>query len=166
MHTRSLLAWKSPRRTLHAAVRSRWALTSALVWTALAAGGGACTNRARGATIVADSTLAATMADLYAVNGNRALDSATRAEERQRVLDAHGVTLESLEATARALGEQPERAARVWARMDSLVRGLVPADAEPAAERGRSPDARAPHPRAPTAGTPDTGAANGRPVVH
>jgi hypothetical protein len=132
---RALLRTRRTRATASAwrALSCRAVLTLGLGMLLLSTG--ACRNRATGPAPVSDSTFVATMADLYEVNGDRSLDSSARAAARQRVLTAHGVSSERLEATGRALGTDPERAARVWARLDSLVRGTL---ARPAAARDPS----------------------------
>ncbi len=118
-----------PARRVSVRPRYRTWLCVTVVAAALSLSGGACRNRARGGTTASDSVFVATMTDLYAVSGDRSLDSAARAVARDSVLRAHAVTSDVLEATARALGEQPDRAERVWASIDSEARRARPAAA-------------------------------------
>jgi hypothetical protein len=54
------------------------------------------------------------MAQLYAIDSNRTLDSAARAASRRRVLSEHGLTPNRLEQAARRLADDPKRASDVW----------------------------------------------------
>jgi hypothetical protein len=79
---------------------------------------------------VTDSTFVATMADLNRVRTGSLRDSGARSAARAEVLRKHAVTPEQLEEAARALADEPDRAAAVWqaieeraARRDSAPRG-------------------------------------------
>ena len=66
---------------------------------------------------VSDSAFVATMTALTRINQEGAGDSATRAAARDSVLQSRGLTREDLERAARALEDDPERAAALWIRI-------------------------------------------------
>jgi hypothetical protein len=77
---------------------------------------------------VSDSTFVATMAELNRTMGGSARDSAARSAARAAVLRKHGVTAEQLEDAARALADDPQRAAAVWQAIEdrAMRRDSVP----------------------------------------
>jgi hypothetical protein len=84
----------------------------------------AACGRGKLAAGVSDSTFVATMAELNRAMGGSARDSAARSAARAAVLRKHGVTAEQLEDAARALADDPERAAAVWQAIeDRAMRG-------------------------------------------
>ena len=64
-----------------------------------------------------DSAFVATMTALTRINQEAVADSATRAAARDSVLQSRGLTLADLERAARALEDDPERAAELWIRI-------------------------------------------------
>ena len=62
---------------------------------------------------VRDSTFVATMSDLRRAEAT-ASDSAGMAAGRRRILQQRGLTPAQLEAAARKLGDDPDRALAVW----------------------------------------------------
>lgn len=62
---------------------------------------------------VRDSTFVATMADLRRTEAT-ATDSAALAAGRRRILQQRGLTPAQLEAAARKLGDDPNRALAIW----------------------------------------------------
>ena len=63
---------------------------------------------------VSDSAFVATMAELRAISRGSDTDSVSRARARQAVLQRRGLTAERLEQAARALADDPDRAAAIW----------------------------------------------------
>ena len=72
---------------------------------------------------VRDSTFVATMADLRRAEGTTT-DPATLAADRKRILQQRGLTPDRMEAAARKLGEDPDRALAIWRAIE--VRALQP----------------------------------------
>ena len=66
---------------------------------------------------VSDSTFVATMTALSRINEEALGDSASRAAARDSVLQSRGLTREDLERAARALEDDPDRAAELWIRI-------------------------------------------------
>lgn len=81
---------------------------------------------------MSDSTFVATMAELRRVQSDPTLDSARRADARRAVLQGRGLTAEALERAARALADDPERAALVLQAIDRKM-ATLPADSAPRA---------------------------------
>lgn len=67
---------------------------------------------------VSDSAYVATVAELYRINGDRALDSARRVAARRTLLQQQGLTAAALERAAEAIAEDPDRAAAIAAAID------------------------------------------------
>jgi hypothetical protein len=63
---------------------------------------------------VSDSTFVATMTALTRINQSGVGDSASRAAARDSVLQSRGLTREDIERAARALEDDPDRAAALW----------------------------------------------------
>lgn len=102
-------------------MRTRW-----LVLLHVAVGAAVCgCGRARDIAGVDDSTFVQTMAKLQAIEANPALDSAARAAARRRALQERGLAPADLERAARALADDPVRAAKVWSRIDTAVQRLT-----------------------------------------
>ena len=66
---------------------------------------------------VSDSTFVATMTALTRINREEVGDSISRAAARDSVLQSRGLTLEQLDRAARALEDDPARAAELWIRI-------------------------------------------------
>ena len=66
---------------------------------------------------VSDSTFVATMTALTRINQEEAGDSASRAAARDSVLQSRGLTRDDLERAAKALEDDPARAAELWIRI-------------------------------------------------
>lgn len=66
---------------------------------------------------VTDSTFVATMTALNRIDVDEALDSARRVSARDSVLQSRDLTAAQLEAAARALADDPDRAYTVWQRI-------------------------------------------------
>lgn len=66
---------------------------------------------------LSDSTFVATMTALSRINRDPVADSAARAAARDSVLQSRGLTLADIERAARALEDDPERAADLWIRI-------------------------------------------------
>ena len=62
---------------------------------------------------VRDSTFVATMADLRRAEAMEH-DPTSLAEARRRILQQRGLTPDRMEAAARKLGDDPERAVAIW----------------------------------------------------
>ena len=68
------------------------------------------------------------MARLHVVQADATLDSAARAAARDSVLQEQGLSRERLEAAARALADDPDRALAVWRAIEQRVqRSSAPA---------------------------------------
>lgn len=70
-----------------------------------------------------DSVFVRTMGELRRIRTDPALDSAARDSARGATLRAHGVTPEELEAMARDLAADPERALAEWREIDKIASG-------------------------------------------
>ena len=79
----------------------------------------------RGISDVDDSTFVAVMARLHAIERDALLDSAGKVEARRGALQERGLSPEQLERAARALADDPDRAIRVWNRIDSATQKLA-----------------------------------------
>ena len=66
---------------------------------------------------VTDSTFVETVVALRLINVDPALDSARRAAARDSLLQSRDLTAETLEAAARALAGDPDRAFALWQRI-------------------------------------------------
>ena len=66
---------------------------------------------------ISDSTFVATMTALTRINEEAVGDSASRAAARDSVLQSRGLTRADLERAARALEDDPARAAELWIRI-------------------------------------------------
>lgn len=66
---------------------------------------------------VRDSTFVATMADLRRAEATTG-DTIELAASRRRILQQRGLTADQLEAAARKLGDDPERALEIWQAID------------------------------------------------
>ena len=95
-----------------------------ILHVALGAAVAACT-RGRDIAGVDDSTFVRTMAKLQAIEANPALDSAARAAARRAALQERGLAPDDLERAARALAADPERAIKVWSRIDTATQRLT-----------------------------------------
>lgn len=104
-------------------MRRVWRLIPVLV-----IGGAGCTG-GNPAGAVGDSTYVRTMADLRRLEDTSKQDSAARAAARRAILAKHGVTVQALDATARELASEPDRAVAVWKAVDQR---LQPPPAAPA----------------------------------
>jgi hypothetical protein len=67
-----------------------------------------------------DSVFVATMGELRRIRTDPALDSAARDSAREATLRAHGVSAEELEAMARELAADPERALDEWREIERI----------------------------------------------
>lgn len=76
---------------------------------------------------VRDSTFVATMADLRRTEATTT-DPPALAAARQRILQQRGLTPARMEAVARKLGEDPERAVAIW---QAIERRAVQPDSSP-----------------------------------
>jgi hypothetical protein len=83
------------------------------------------------------------MAELNRTMGSAGRDSAARSAARAAVLRKHGVTAEQLEDAARALADDPDRAAAVWQAIEDRA---FPRDST-AARRGAAPAGATKRPR-------------------
>src|SRR5919204_2349114 len=90
-------------------------------------------RRAAARSGVSDSTFVATMAALQMIDTDDTKDSAAKAAARQRVLQERGLSPAQLERAARAYAGNPERATRIWSRIDSTAQQLGGAPRRPAA---------------------------------
>jgi hypothetical protein len=70
---------------------------------------------------VSDTTFVNAMAELHAIEQDATLDSAKKSYARRTALQERGLTPELLERSARALGDDPERAYRIWTAIDSVL---------------------------------------------
>jgi len=94
------------------------------VWhVALVVASAGC-ERGRGISGVGDSTFVAAMAQLHAIERDVRLDSAGKVAARRVALQERGLSPVQLERAARALAEDPDRAIRVWNRIDSATQKL------------------------------------------
>ncbi len=66
---------------------------------------------------VTDSTFVETIVALRLINIDPALDRARRAAARDSLLQSRDLTAETLEAAARALADDPDRAFTLWQRI-------------------------------------------------
>ncbi len=66
---------------------------------------------------VTDSTFVETIVALRLINIDPALDSARRAAARDSLLQSRDLTAETLEAAARGLADDPDRAFALWQRI-------------------------------------------------
>ena len=66
---------------------------------------------------VTDSTFVETIVALRLINIDPALDSARRVAARDSLLQSRDLTAETLEAAARALADDPDRAFALWQRI-------------------------------------------------
>ena len=66
---------------------------------------------------VTDSTFVETIVALRLINVDPALDSARRVSARDSLLQSRDLTAETLEAAARALADDPDRAFALWQRI-------------------------------------------------
>ena len=66
---------------------------------------------------VTDSTFVETIVALRRINLDPALDSARRAAARDSLLQSRDLTAETLDAAARALASDPDRAFALWQRI-------------------------------------------------
>ena len=66
---------------------------------------------------VTDSTFVATMTELNRIDADEGLDSARRVSARDSVLQGRDLTAAQLEAAARALADDPDRAYTLWQRI-------------------------------------------------
>ena len=92
-----------------------------LIHGALVLAVGSC-QRGRDIAGVGDSTFVQTMAALHRIEVDPTLDSAGKAAARRAVLQDRGLSPEQLERAARALADDPARAATIWSRIDSTAR--------------------------------------------
>ncbi|HET7622042.1 MAG TPA: hypothetical protein VFK39_09070 [Gemmatimonadaceae bacterium] len=69
-------------------------------------------------TAANDSLFVNTMGELRRIRTDPALDSAARDSAREAVLRTHDVSAEELEAMARALSQDPERALEAWREIE------------------------------------------------
>jgi len=69
-------------------------------------------------TAANDSLFVNTMAELRRIRTDPALDSAARDSAREASLRSHGVSVEELEAMARELAQDPERALDDWREIE------------------------------------------------
>lgn len=77
-----------------------------------------------------------TMAELRRIERDVSLDTASKAERRRNTLQERDLTPEQLEAAARDLADDPERALQVWGVIDSLSTAVEGEDEdEEAAEK-------------------------------
>lgn len=65
-----------------------------------------------------DTLFVKTMAELHRIRTDPALDSAARDSAREASLRSHGVSAEELEAMARELAQDPERAVEDWREIE------------------------------------------------
>jgi hypothetical protein len=75
---------------------------------------------------VRDSTFVATMADLRRAEATTR-DTIALAASRRRILQQRGLTADQLEAAARKLGDDPDRALEIWQAIDRRAVNM-PAD--------------------------------------
>lgn len=81
---------------------------------------------------VTDSLFVATLSDLRRIDATMvASDSAGRAAARQRILQQRGLTVDRLDAAARALAKDPERAVALMRAVDQRAVN-APASIRPA----------------------------------
>ena len=66
---------------------------------------------------VTDSTFVETVVALRLINVDPALDCARRASARDSLLQSRDLTAETLDAAARALADEPDRAFALWQRI-------------------------------------------------
>ena len=93
-------------------------------------------RRAEIADGVTDSTFVTAMVELRRVQSDGTLDSAGRAAARAKALQGKGLSTAQLEAAARALAHDPERAAALWRAIEQRV--SEPPPAGPVAPAGDS----------------------------
>jgi hypothetical protein len=70
---------------------------------------------------VSDSTFVATMVALDLIGTDGTEDSVAKAAARRRVLQERGLSVGELERAARDYASDPQRAARIFGRIDSVV---------------------------------------------
>lgn len=98
------------------------ALSNSLLALLLLSAAAACNSSAEPAT-PDDSVFVATMGELRRIRTDPALDSAGRDSAREATLSAHGVSTEELEAMARELASDPERAIEEWREIERIATG-------------------------------------------
>lgn len=74
---------------------------------------------------VRDSTFVATMADLRRAEVT-VRDTTELAASRRRILQQRGLTVDQLEAAARKLADDPDRALEIWQAIDRRVINIPP----------------------------------------
>ncbi|HSJ63062.1 MAG TPA: hypothetical protein VK922_04050 [Gemmatimonadaceae bacterium] len=90
-------------------------------------------ERSTGLAGLSEEEFVSAMAALRRIERDVTLDSATKATARVNTLQERNLTPPELEAAARALAGDPERALTVWSRIDSLATaepGVQPEEAE------------------------------------
>jgi hypothetical protein len=70
---------------------------------------------------VSDSTFVRTMVALRQLPTGTSIDTIARAQSRDSILEAHGVTAAQLESAAVHLADQPDRAAGLWRMIESAA---------------------------------------------
>jgi hypothetical protein len=95
-------------------------LISILLWLSALP---AC-DRSSGLPGMSEEEFVHTMAELRRVERDATLDSAARTTARRNTLQERDLTPEALEAAAKALADDPDRALAVWTRIDSLASAL------------------------------------------
>jgi hypothetical protein len=70
---------------------------------------------------VTDSSFVAVMTDLRRIRSDSSMDSTRRTAARARALQGRGLTVDQLEAAARALASDPKRAVTIWREIDRRV---------------------------------------------
>ena len=72
---------------------------------------------------VSDTTFVRTMAELRVAHSRAWPDSAAKAAALDSILQSRGLTPEQLEAAARALAQDPERAVEIWRAIHRHIQG-------------------------------------------
>jgi hypothetical protein len=75
---------------------------------------------------VTDSSFVAAMTELRRIRSDSSMDSTRRSAARAKALQGRGLTVDQLEAAARQLATQPERAVLIWREIDRRVTAPPP----------------------------------------